>query len=163
MQAANTPSLGYLNLSSGKKDIQEARELALVSLVAPVLFMASLVTAAVLFMSDITESGLFDFWLTAHILLCGALFLLSSRERAEVFEGAGKLKTLTKSFSFVMLCVAWSVVPGFLAIIRLLKDILFSALFCLDRRSLPRSYCNTCRSSGALFWPRPWAVFSPIL
>ena len=60
MQAVKTPSLGYMNLSSGKKDIQEAREIALVSLVAPVLFMASLVTAAVLFMSDITESGLFD-------------------------------------------------------------------------------------------------------
>ncbi len=119
MQTAKTPSLGYMNLSSGKKDIQQAREIALVSLVAPVLFMASLVTAAVLFMTDITENGVFDFWLSAHVLLCGALFLLSTRERAEVFEsdGEGNIATLTKSFSFVVLCVTWSVVPGVLALI----------------------------------------------
>ena len=117
MTAANTSSRGYINLSSGKKDIQQAREIALVSLVAPVLFMASLVTSAVLFMSHISDSVLFDFRLSAHILLCGALFLLSSRERAEVFEDHGNIAALTKSFPFVALCVAWSVVPGVIAIL----------------------------------------------
>ncbi|MFN3212745.1 MAG: putative bifunctional diguanylate cyclase/phosphodiesterase [Henriciella sp.] len=87
------------------------------SLVSPVLFMASLVMAVVLFMNHITENVLFDFWLSAHILLCGALFLLSSRERSEVFEGHGNLAALTRSFPFVALCVAWGVVPGGIALI----------------------------------------------
>lgn len=108
---------GHISLASGKADIQKAREIALVSLVAPVLFMASLVTAAVLFMGDIAESRLFDFWLTVHILLCGSLFLLSSRERKEVFEEDGDVGSLTKSFPFVVLCVGWSVIPGALALI----------------------------------------------
>lgn len=117
METSKTPSPGFISLSSGKTDIELARQIALVSLVSPVLFMASLVTAAILFMGDITESNLFDFWLSIHMLLCGSLFLLSSRERAEVFEGDGNLAAVTKSFPFVILCVAWSVVPGVIALI----------------------------------------------
>ena len=106
-----------LSLANVKSDIEKAREVALVSLVAPVLFMAGLVSSAVLMMSKTSFSGIFQFWLMGHVLICGVLFLLSTREKSELFEGRRNAESLIKSFSFVGLTVTWSVVPGFIALI----------------------------------------------
>ncbi|MEM9053921.1 MAG: GGDEF domain-containing protein, partial [Pseudomonadota bacterium] len=101
-----------------KEDIKQAREVALVSLVSPVLFMASLVSSAVLLMSQLgQDSNLFAFWLMGHCFLCAALFLLSLRERSELFEGQRYAASMVKRFSFVALGVCWGVVPGLLAFI----------------------------------------------
>lgn len=98
-------------------DLTKAREIAIVSLIAPVLFMASLVSSAVLMIQDVGESWLFSFWLTGHIFLCAALFLYSTRERGELFKGDRLAVTLIKGFPFVGLSVGWGVVPGVLAMI----------------------------------------------
>ncbi|MEO1554380.1 MAG: hypothetical protein AAFR82_10635, partial [Pseudomonadota bacterium] len=98
-------------------DLTKAREIALVSLIAPVLFMASLVSSAILMMKDVGGSWLFDFWLTIHVFLCATLFLYSTRERKELFDGDRAANTLVKGFPFVALSVAWGVVPGVLALI----------------------------------------------
>ncbi|MEL7107744.1 MAG: EAL domain-containing protein [Pseudomonadota bacterium] len=97
-------------------DLEKAREIALVSLIAPVLFMASLVSSALLMMEDFGKGLLFSFWLTGHVFLCAALFLYSTRERHELFEGDRVASSLIKSFPFVALTVCWGVVPGVLAV-----------------------------------------------
>ncbi|MEM9570091.1 MAG: EAL domain-containing protein [Pseudomonadota bacterium] len=97
-------------------DLTRAREIALVSLIAPVLFMASLVSAAILMIRDGGDSWLFHFWLTGHVFLCAALFLYSTRERTELFNGDRAAASLIKGFPFVALSVCWAVVPGVLAL-----------------------------------------------
>ena len=99
-------------------DLEKAREIALVSLIAPVLFMASLVSAALLMMQDVGKGWLFSFWLTGHVFLCAALFLYSTRERHELFEGDRLASSLIKGFPFVALTVCWGVVPGLLALMQ---------------------------------------------
>lgn len=113
--ATYTPAIS--EPGSVKIDLKRAREIAFVSLIAPVLYMASLVSAAILLMGDISESWLFDFWLTGHVFLCAALFLYSTRERTELFDGDRAAASLVKGFPFVALSVCWGVVPGFLAMI----------------------------------------------
>ena len=98
-------------------DAQRAREAALVSLIAPVLYMASIVSSAVLMGGELGRSDLFFFWLMGQMFLCASLFLLSLRERAELFEGERFAASLSKRFSFVCLGVAWGVVPGGLAML----------------------------------------------
>ena len=80
-------------------DLTKAREIALVSLIAPVLYMASLVSSAILMMKESNGSWLFDFWLTVHVFLCATLFLYSTRERKELFDGDRTANTLVKGFS----------------------------------------------------------------
>jgi hypothetical protein len=63
-------------------DIKKAREIALISLLVPILFMASLVSAAILLMNDANHSLLIGFWLVGHVFLCAVLFLQSTRQRA---------------------------------------------------------------------------------
>ncbi|MEO1303367.1 MAG: EAL domain-containing protein [Pseudomonadota bacterium] len=116
-----------LSLGTVQTDIEKAREVALVSLVAPVLFMAGLVSAAVLMMGKTAFSGIFQFWLMGHVLICGVLFLLSTREKSELFEGQRDTDSLIKSFSFVGLTVTWSVVPGVIALIDPIDPILVFA------------------------------------
>ena len=111
------PSNGSNDYNGPHVDLEKAREIALVSLIAPVLFMASLVSSAILMMKGATGSWLFEFWLTGHIFLCAALFLYSTRERKELFAGDRVAATLIKRFPFVALTVCWGVVPGILAII----------------------------------------------
>jgi len=98
-------------------DLTKAREIAMVSLIAPVLYMASLVSSAILMIQDVGESWLFSFWLSIHIFMCAALFLLSTRERGELFSGDRTAATLIKGFPFVILSVGWGVVPGGLGLI----------------------------------------------
>ncbi|MDJ0922381.1 MAG: bifunctional diguanylate cyclase/phosphodiesterase [Henriciella sp.] len=95
------------------------RELALVSLISPILFMGSLISAAILVMSDLGQvSGVFWFWLIAQCLACAALFLSSIREKSVLFS-----KEMVTSpaplhrFSFIALGFIWGVVPGILAMI----------------------------------------------
>ena len=116
-----------LSLGTVQTDIEKAREVALVSLVAPVLFMAGLVSAAVLMMGKTAFSGIFQFWLMGHVLICGVLFLLSTREKSELFAGKRDTDSLIKSFSFVGLTVTWSVVPGVIALIDPIDPILVFA------------------------------------
>ena len=111
-QAKTGKDIGGTNI-----DLTKAREIALVSLIAPVLFMASLVSSAILMMKDAGGNGLFDFWLTVHVFLCATLFLYSTRERKELFNGDRAANTLSKGCPFVALAVAWGVVPGVLSIV----------------------------------------------
>ena len=103
---------------STREQAKAARNVALISLVSPVLFMASLVSAALLLMTELGQnSGIFGFWLMGQCLVCGALFLLSLRERSELFNGSRLTNSMIKRFSFVGLGVSWGVVPGVLALI----------------------------------------------
>lgn len=103
---------------STQEQARAARNVALISLVSPVLFMASLVSAALLLMTELgRSSGIFGFWLMGQCLVCGALFLLSLRERSELFDGTRFSTSMVKKFSFVGLGVSWGVVPGVLAVI----------------------------------------------
>lgn len=108
---------GRTTTITSSQDVARAREVALVSLVSPVLFMASLVTSAILMMTELSASSLFFFWLIGQSFLCAALFLLSLRERSELFDGKRFSASLVKRFSFVVLGVAWGCVPGVLALI----------------------------------------------
>lgn len=107
---------GRTDKLSSSADVARAREAALVSLVAPVLYMASLVSSAVLMLSELGGNDIFFFWLSGQTFLCGALFLLSLRERTELFDGQRYAASLTKRFSFVVLGVSWGVVPGAVAL-----------------------------------------------
>ncbi|MCR9270929.1 MAG: bifunctional diguanylate cyclase/phosphodiesterase [Hyphomonadaceae bacterium] len=120
MLAILEPVRGGAPSTSVKSDLQRAREIAFVSLIVPVLFMASLVSASVLMMSDL-GSALFNYWLTGQVLICGVFFLLSTREKSELFEGERDANSLIKSFPLVILAVAWGVVPGILALVEPLE------------------------------------------
>jgi len=117
MLTKSQSSSGSKDLGAPKIDLTKAREIALVSLIAPILFMASLVSSAVLLMGEMGQNWLFNFWLTGHIFLCAALFLFSTRERSELFNGERVAASLIKGFPFVILSVCWGVVPGVLALL----------------------------------------------
>jgi hypothetical protein len=118
-----------LNLETEKSAIDKAREIALVTQVAPVLFMAGLVSAAILIIGKTPFSSLFQFWLMGQILICGILFLLSTREKSELFEGQRDAQSLVKSFPFVALAVSWGVVPGGLTLLESMPpEIAFGAI-----------------------------------
>ena len=118
-----------LNLETEKSAIDKAREIALVTQVAPVLFMAGLVSATILIIGKTPFSSLFQFWLMGQILICGILFLLSTREKSELFEGQRDAQSLVKSFPFVALAVSWGVVPGGLTLLESMPpEIAFGAI-----------------------------------
>lgn len=101
----------------------------MVSLMAPVLYMASLVNSAVLVLSELGKNDIFFFWLMAQTFICGALFLLSLRERTELFDGQRYAASLTKRFSFVALGVTWAAVPAVTALqANLPAHLLFGAI-----------------------------------
>ncbi|MEO1659604.1 MAG: EAL domain-containing protein [Pseudomonadota bacterium] len=103
--------------NGAKLDLQRAREVAFVSLLAPVLFMASLVSSALLLMSEDAKSIAFNSWLVGHVLVCAILFLNSTREKSELIAGARSTDTLAKGFPYVALATSWSVTPGLLAVL----------------------------------------------
>ncbi len=107
---------GRTDVISSRKDLERAREVALVSLISPILYMASLVSAALLLFGPLGESDLFFLWLVGQTFLCAALFLLSLREQTELFGGTRQAASLIKRFSFVALGVTWGGVPGLLAL-----------------------------------------------
>lgn len=114
---------------SSAADVERAREAAMVSLMAPVLYMASLVNSAVLVLSELGKNDIFFFWLMGQTFLCGALFLVSLRERTELFDGQRFADSLTKRFSFVGLGVIWASVPALTAIqAELPAHLLFGAI-----------------------------------
>ncbi|MCR9077524.1 MAG: EAL domain-containing protein [Hyphomonadaceae bacterium] len=128
--SSNTASLwGRTDAITTSKDIARAREVALISVMAPVLFMASLVSAAVLLFGELGGSDLFFLWLIGQSFLCATFFLMSLRERAELFGGTRQALTLIKRFSFVALGVAWGAVPGVLALLEPMPaHLLFGAI-----------------------------------
>nr|WP_083332788.1 bifunctional diguanylate cyclase/phosphodiesterase [Hyphomonas sp. Mor2] len=129
MSSSTTSLWGRTDAITTSKDIERAREVALISVLAPVLFMASLVSAAVLLFGELGASDLFFLWLIGQSFLCASLFLLSLRERAELFGGTRQALTLIKRFSFVALGVAWGAVPGVLALIEPMPaHLLFGAI-----------------------------------
>jgi diguanylate cyclase (GGDEF)-like protein len=117
MSSSNASLWGRTDAITTSQDVERAREVALISVLAPVLFMASLVSAAVLLFGELGASDLFFMWLIGQCFLCASFFLLSLRERAELFGGTRQALTLIKRFSFVALGVAWGAVPGILALI----------------------------------------------
>lgn len=128
--SSSTASLwGRTDAITTTKDIERAREVALISVLAPVLFMASLVSAAVLLFGELGGSDLFFLWLIGQSFLCATFFLMSLRERAELFGGMRQALTLIKRFSFVALGVAWGAVPGILALLEPMPaHLLFGAI-----------------------------------
>ena len=98
--------------------VENARQLALISFISPILYMASLVTAAVLLMSDLgRQSDVFRFWLTAQCLACAFLFLDSLREKAVLLDrDMIATSSLLKQFSFVTIGFCWGVIPSVLAL-----------------------------------------------
>ncbi len=128
--SSSTASLwGRTDAITTTKDIDRAREVALISVLAPVLFMASLVSAAVLLFGELGGSDLFFLWLIGQSFLCATFFLMSLRERAELFGGTRQALTLIKRFSFVALGVAWGAVPGVLALLEPMPaHLLFGAI-----------------------------------
>lgn len=67
-----------------------AKRLALATLLAPILFMASLVQSAILLISGdaSTTSGLLYFWLLSHCFITAIFFLISLREKSILFDSA---------------------------------------------------------------------------
>ncbi|NQY96718.1 MAG: EAL domain-containing protein [Henriciella sp.] len=129
MSSSTTSLWGRTDAITTSKDMERAREVALISVLAPVLFMASLVSAAVLLFGELGASDLFFLWLIGQSFLCATLFLVSLRERAELFGGTRQALTLIKRFSFVALGVAWGAVPGVLALIEPMPaHLLFGAI-----------------------------------
>ncbi len=129
MSSITTSLWGRTDEITTSKDIERAREVASISVLAPVLFMASLVSAAVLLFGELGHSDLFFLWLIGQAFLCATLFLVSLRERAELFGGTRQALTLIKRFSFVALGVAWGAVPGILALIEPMPaHLLFGAI-----------------------------------
>lgn len=116
MSSSNASLWGRADAITTSQDVERAREVALVSVLSPVLFMASLVSAAVLLFGELGASDLFFLWLIGQSFLCAALFLMSLRERSELFGGTRQAKSLIKRYSFVALGVAWGGVPGVLSL-----------------------------------------------
>ena len=97
--------------------INNARQLALISLISPILYMASLVGAAILSLSELGRSSQsFYFWLVAQCFICAALFLASLREKAVMFdEDMVDRDSQVIGFSIVAIGLCWGIVPGLLA------------------------------------------------
>jgi len=128
------------------------RELALVSLISPILFMASLVCAAILLMTQVDNvSPMLFYWLVSHCLICASLFLLSLREKSVLFDPQfvpnGELPI--HRFFFVSVGFLWGAVPAFIVpgtsldshfqIASILSGLIMSATVLL--RYLPRVGC----------------------
>ncbi len=98
--------------------IKNARQAAFASLVSPILFMASLVSAAILMQSDLGRaSGIFGFWLIVQCLACAVLFLGSLREKTMLVERDEiDESSLVMKFSYIVIGFCWGVVPGILAV-----------------------------------------------
>ncbi len=100
-------------------EIQDARRVAIVSLVSPILFMTSLAAAALIVMTGRDGAvGTLWFWSMAQSLFCAALFLVSLREKSVLFDR--DLFTLNSSIwsaTAVVLGIAWGIVPVILAVI----------------------------------------------
>ncbi|MEM9225158.1 MAG: PAS domain-containing protein, partial [Pseudomonadota bacterium] len=96
--------------------IRNSRRIAVVSLVSPILFMTSLVTAAIVVMS--ARGGVasaLSFWAMAQCFVCSSLFLVSLREKSILFDR--DLYTVNSPmwrFTAVGLGVAWGLVPAVL-------------------------------------------------
>lgn len=110
-QALDTVSMPAL-------EVENARQVAFVSLISPILFMASLVSAAILMLSDLSKmSSIFGFWLIVQCLACAVLFLASLREKTILVERdeIATSSTVIK-FSYIAVGFCWGVVPGLLAL-----------------------------------------------
>jgi len=100
--------------------VENARQLAVISFISPILYMASLVSAAVLLMSDLGQnSDVFRFWLIAQCLACAFLFLDGLRDKAILLDrDMIATSSLLKQFSFVVVGFCWGVVPSVLALLQ---------------------------------------------
>ena len=99
--------------------IRNSRRIAIVSLVSPILFMTSLVTAAIVVMS--ARGGVvsaLSFWAIAQCFVCSSLFLVSLREKSILFDR--ELYTVNSPmwrFTAVGLGVAWGLVPAIVVMV----------------------------------------------
>lgn len=104
----------FINIESDRTGLRTARQTALATLLAPILFMASLVQAAILLAStrNHTEAELIAFWLFAHCLIGGIFFLVSLREKSILFDGDANADAgPTRSAMATLLGTIWSVSP----------------------------------------------------
>ncbi len=100
-------------------EIQDARRVAIVSLVSPILFMTSLAASALIIMAGREESvGALWFWAIAHSLFCAALFLVSLRENSTLFDrDLFTVNSSVWSATAVILGALWGFVPVILSLI----------------------------------------------
>ncbi|MEM1086354.1 MAG: EAL domain-containing protein [Pseudomonadota bacterium] len=95
----------------------EGQETPLVSLLVPILLMASLVTSSILLMSDFhKDAPIFGIWLLMQCILVGVLFLLSLR--TTLLTSSFEVRSLAQELkrpSVIVLAFAWGVTPGILS------------------------------------------------
>ena len=76
--------------------------------------MASLVSAAILMLSDLgRDYSVFGFWLIAQCLVCGMFFLISLREKSMLIDDHKIAESsIVIRFTYIALGFCWGVVPG---------------------------------------------------
>ncbi|MEM8635999.1 MAG: EAL domain-containing protein [Pseudomonadota bacterium] len=153
MQSNDQIGIGVKAPNQKRADVfRLTREIALVSLISPILFMASLVCAAILLISqgEYMSAALFH-WMVSHCLICSSLFLLSLREKSVLFDPQfvpnGELPI--HRFFFVSIGFMWGAVPAFIvadagleahySIASVLAGLIMSATVLL--RFMPRVGC----------------------
>jgi len=118
----HTLSLNSVTLPTASRpahEVENARQIAFVSLISPILFMASLVSAAILLLSELgRDYSVFGFWLIAQCLVCGMFFLESLREKSMLIDDHKIAESsIVIRFTYIALGFCWGVVPGALALI----------------------------------------------
>lgn len=95
-----------------------AKRTALATLLAPILFMASIVQAAILVTASRQEANaeFLSFWLFAHCLIGALFFLISLREKSILFDSASYTESgLTRSNVASALGAVWGIAPAIIA------------------------------------------------
>lgn len=106
---------------------------SITSLMVPILLMASLVTAAILLISDYDDnSPIFSIWLLMHCLIGGALFLLSLRATV-LIDGRKDVEASSdiKASSIILLAFAWGTTPALLSYFQTASlHLVFTSILC---------------------------------
>lgn len=103
---------------SSDGDLTLAKRTALATLLAPILFMASIVQAAILVTASRQEASaeFLTFWLFAHCLIGCLFFLISLREKSILFDTVSEIEGgLTRSNVASALGAVWGVAPAIIA------------------------------------------------
>ncbi|MEM8635383.1 MAG: bifunctional diguanylate cyclase/phosphodiesterase [Pseudomonadota bacterium] len=119
MQDAKSSTKLSLDETNDALDASEVRTAALVSLLSPILIMASMVSVVILGITNSDQNlEALRFWLYAHCLVCALFFLVSLREKSILFDQAVvHEQSLFKNASIVILGFLWGGAPGLLILL----------------------------------------------
>lgn len=100
-------------------DAAEVKSAALVSLLSPILIMASMVSTVILGITNTAQNPeALRFWLYAHCIVCALFFLVGLREKSILFDRAVlQEQSLFKNASTVLLGFLWGGAPGILIVL----------------------------------------------